>query len=289
MSDPSFATPTPSGPGLKIPILFGICIALVAANVYLFLQLDQVRTDISKMRESILTEVSNLREASSVTTQTARRHMDSLREELEAARRQASMAAGQAKVDATKHAEELARRLEAEQKKASQQVVSQIGEVKESVVATNTKVGEVSTEVGSVKTEVASTKAELDKTIASLKSVQGDMGLQSGLIATNSKEIAALRALGERNIYEFKLGKTKAPQKVGDIALQLKRTDQKRNKYTIDLVADDKKVEKKDKTINEPLQFIVARSRSPYELVVNEIRKDEIVGYLSTPKVTASR
>jgi hypothetical protein len=113
--------------------------------------------------------------------------------------------------------------------------------------------------------------------------------VQSGLIATNAKELAALKALGERNYYEFNLGKTKQPQKVGDVFIQLKRTDPKRNRYTIEILADDKKVEKKDKTVNEPVQFYTSKARQPYEIVVNEVRKDVIVGYLATPKVQASR
>jgi chromosome segregation ATPase len=275
---------------LKIPILFGAVIALLAANVYLFLQLDKVRTDVSKTREALATEMANLRETSSVTTQTSRRNLDTLRDDLETARRQASMAAGQAKVEAQKHADDLARRLEAEQKRVQQAVQSEISQVKETASATSSKLGEVSTEVGSVKTEVAATKGELEKTIADLKRVTGDLGVQSGLIATNGKEISALRALGDRNIYEFNLGRTKAPQKIGDIAMQLKRTDPKKNKYTIDLVADDKKVEKKDKGINEPVQFMVAKAPGrPYEIVVNEVKKDVIVGYLSTPKVVSAR
>ena len=293
MSDYTPAPP-PSAPsggsGLKIPILFGAVIALLAANVYLFLQLDKVRTDVSKTREALATEIANLRETSSVTTQTSRRNLDTLRDELEAARRQASMAAGQAKVEAQKHADDLARRLEVEQKKAQQAVQSEISQVRDTASATSSKLGEVSTEVGSVKTEVAATKTELEKTIADLKRVTGDLGMQSGLIATNSKEIAALRALGDRNIFEFNLGKTKAPQRIGDIAMQLKKTDPKKKKYTVDVIADDKRVEKKDKGVNEPLQFIVAKAPGrPYEIVVNTVKKDVIVGYLSTPKVTSTR
>ncbi|MBI4875014.1 MAG: hypothetical protein HY822_10325 [Acidobacteria bacterium] len=289
MSDytPMAPPPPPSGgSGLKIPILFGAVIALLAANVYLFLQLDKVRTDVSKNREALATEIANLRETSSVTTQTSRRNLDTLRDELEAARRQASMAAGQAKVEAQKHADDLARRLEVEQKKAQQAVQGEISQVRETATATSSKLGEVSTEVGSVKSEVAATKGELEKTIADLKRVTGDLGMQSGLIATNGKEIAALKALGDRNIFEFTLGKTKAPQRIGDIAMQLKKTDPKKNKYTVDVVADDKKVEKKDKGVNEPVQFLVAKAQGrPYEIVVNEVKKDIIVGYLSTPKV----
>jgi hypothetical protein len=148
----------------------------------------------------------------------------------------------------------------------------------------------VSNDVGSVKTEVAATKSELDKTIADLKTVRGDLGVQSGLIATNGKELSALKALGDRNYFEFNLQKTKAAQKVGNILVLLKKTDTKKNQYTVELIADDKRVEKKDKSINEPLQFYQAGSRQPCELVVNEVRKDVVVGYLSTPKlVTTAR
>jgi len=285
------APPAPSGgSGVKIWILFGAVIALLIANGYLFYQLDRVRMDVSKTREALATEIANLRETSSVTTQTSRRNLDTLRDELETARRQASMAAGQAKVEAQKHADNLARRLEIEQKKAQQAVQGEISQVRETASATSSKLGEVSSEVGSVKTDVAATRGELEKTIADLKRVTGDLGMQSGLIATNSKEISALRALGDRNIFEFNLGKTKAPQKIGDIALQLKRTDPKKNKYTIDLVADDKRVEKKDKGVNEPVQFLVSKAPGrPYEIIVNEVKKDVIVGYLSTPKVASTR
>lgn len=296
MSDYNPMTPAPpppapsGGSGVKIWILFGAVIALLIANGYLFYQLDRVRMDVSKAREALATEIANLRETSSVTTQTSRRNLDTLRDELEAARRQASMAAGQAKVEAQKHADDLARRLEVEQRKAQLAVQGEISQVRETASATSSKLGEVSSEVGSVKTEVAATKGELEKTIADLKRVTGDLGMQSGLIATNSKEIAALRALGDRNIFEFNLGKTRAPQKIGDIAMQLKRTDPKKYKYTIDLVADDKKVEKKDKGVNEPVQFMVSKAPGrPYEIIVNEVKKDVIVGYLSTPKVASTR
>ena len=95
MADPAYA-PQPEGSGMKTAILTGAIVALLAANVYLYLQLDRVRTDMAKLRESVLTEITNLKETSSVTNQTARRHIDSLKQELETTRRQAnSMATGQ--------------------------------------------------------------------------------------------------------------------------------------------------------------------------------------------------
>jgi hypothetical protein len=278
-----------SGGGAKMAILFGAVVALIAANVYLFLQIDTLKQDLAKSRESILEEVGRVKESSSVTSAAAKRNLDTLKEDLDAARRQASMAVGQAKVDATKHAEELAARLEQQRKASEQQIKSDLSKVEASAASANTKIGEVSTEVGVVKTDVSNTKAELDKTIASLKSVSGDLGVQSGLIATNGKELAALKALGERNYFEFTLGKEKQPRKIGDVFMQLKKSDVKKNKFTVEVTADDKRVEKKDKGVNEPIQFYTSKARQPYEIVVNEVKKDVIVGYLSTPKVQTSR
>jgi hypothetical protein len=143
--------------------------------------------------------------------------------------------------------------------------------------------------VGNVKTDVQKNKSDLEKTIADLKSVRGDLGEQSGLVATNGKELMALKALGERNYFEFNLTRTKEPKKVGDVSIQLKKVDTKKNKYTIEVLADDKRVEKRDKNVNEPVQFYMAKARQPYEIVVNEIKKDQIIGYLATPKVQATR
>ena len=166
-------------------------------------------------------------------------------------------------------------------------VSAEVTQVKDQASAANTKISEVSTDVGNVKTEVASTRSELEKTIAQLKATQGDLGVQSGLIATNGKELAALKALGERNYVEFKLAKTKGPQKVGDVSILLKKADPKTNRYTITVIADDKTVEKKDKTVNEPVQFMLAKASQPYELVVNDVKKDLITGYVGSPQGAA--
>src|SRR5580765_3601192 len=194
---------------MKTAVLVGAIVALLAANVYMYLQLDRVKTDMAKLRESVLTEITNLRETSSVTSQTAKRHLDSL-----------------------KHAEQLAAQIEAEQKKQQEQVASQLSQVKQSA---DTQIAAVNTDVTGVKSQLGTTQAELQKTVADLKKVTGDLGVQSGYIATNGKELAALKRLGERNIVEFNLAKTKQPQRVGDISLTLKKADQKRNKYTAEV------------------------------------------------------
>ena len=286
MADPAYSV-QPSGSGnMKTAILTGAVVALLAANVYLYLQLDRVRTEVTRLRETVLTEITNLRETSSVTNQTARRHLDSLKEQLETTRRQANSMASQAKAEALRHADQLAKQIETEQQKQQQQVATALSEVKESA---STKFAEVTGDVTSVKSQLGMTQAELQKTISDLKKVTGDLGVQSGYVATNGKELAALKRLGERNYFEFNLGKTKQPQRVGDITLLLKKADVKRNKYTVEVMADDKKTEKKDRNVNEPIQFYVAKARQPYEIVVNQVKKDQIVGYLATPKDQVAR
>jgi hypothetical protein len=279
-----------SGP--KVPVVLVLVVILIAATGYLFYQLNQTRTEMAQMRDQLLDEISKIHETTAVTTQTSRRSVEALQADLAAARRQASQLAGQAKIDADKHADEIAANLQKVQQEQAQRVSAvstEVGQVKEQAVAANTRIGEVSTDVGNVKTDVAATRSELEKTIATLKATQGDLGVQSGLIATNGKELAALKALGERNYTEFKLGKTKAPQKVGDIAVFLEKCDPKRNRYTIRVIADDKTVEKRDKTLNEPVQFLLSKATQPYELVVNDIKKDLISGYVASPKVQQTR
>jgi hypothetical protein len=145
-------------------------------------------------------------------------------------------------------------------------------------------IGNVTTEVTGVKQNVTKTQEDLATTKTQLQRVVGDMGVQSDLIARNHDELNELRARGERDYFEFDLRKQNKTQRVGSIGLALKKTDVKRQKYTVALVSDDRNIEKKDKTVLEPVQFYQAGSRMPTEIVVNQIYKDRIVGYVSTPK-----
>ncbi len=274
---------------IKTALVAGAILALIASNVYLYVQVAGMRSEIAKAREGFQAEVANLRTASSETTAANRRHIDNLKQQLEEARQQANASTSRARAEAMARAEQLAGKLAEAQAVERQRLASELSAVREATSSANARIESVSGEVGTVKTEVASTKSELEKTISELKSVRGDLGIQSGLIATNAKELDALKRLGSRNYFEFKLGKTKQFQRIGDIGVKLKKADRKRNRFTIEVMADDKKTEKKDKSINEPVQFYVAGTRQPYELVVNTVNKDQIVGYLATPKEVQSR
>jgi chromosome segregation ATPase len=282
--------PQPPKPASNLPMALagGAIVAMLAGNIYLFIQIQDMKKDAIKSRDEFQTEIDKVVESTTAVSASSRKHAEQLREELDAARRQtyevAQSAAQKAKQEAISNSNESAKKLEAQQQQMQTKLSSDIGDVKQQATTANTKIESVSTEVGTVKGEVANTKTELDKTIAELKSVRGDLSGTNSLVATNGKELQALRRLGERNYTEFKLLKTKEPQRVGDIALLLKKTDPKKNKFTLEVKADDKSTEKKDKNINEPVQFYVAKAAQPYEIVVNNVGKDQISGYLSTPK-----
>lgn len=284
---PAPPPPPSSGSGAKIPILFGIVIALVAANVYLFVQLNSVHNDMAKMRDSLLDEITKVREAHTLSTQTSRHTIDELRDQLEAQRRQLSMASGEARADVARQVQDTENRLRAAQAEQAKALESKVSAVQQEA---DTKIDAVGTDVAGVKTDVASTKSELEKTVADLQRVNGELTGQGTLIATNGKELDALKSLGERNYFQFTVTKGKKQrQKVGDIFIELKSVDARSHRFTIEITADDQTVPKKDRTINEPLQFYTSKAKQPYEIVVNSVNKNQIVGYLATPKVQNGR
>jgi len=138
--------------------------------------------------------------------------------------------------------------------------------------------------VGGVKTDVATTKSDLEATKTQLNRVMGDAGVMSGLIATNHDELEVLKHKGDRNYFEFTLQKGAKPTLLSTIKLQLKKADEKHSRYTLNVSSDDRTIEKKDKGLDEPVQFYNGKDPVLYELVVNVISKNTVSGYLSTPK-----
>jgi DNA repair exonuclease SbcCD ATPase subunit len=179
---------------------------------------------------------------------------------------------------------ELARRaaeLQTQQKAAEARLEA---EQKQQITAVSGDIAGVKTDVGGVKTDVASTKADLEATKAKLQSTVGDLGVQSGLIANTRSDLEVLKHKGDRNYYEFTLLKGAKPQPVSTVSLQLKKSDVKKGKFTVNVTSDDKTIEKKDRNVSEPIQFYSGRDHLLFELVVWTVDKNKATGYLSTPK-----
>jgi len=257
-------------------------------------QVTAVNSQIAELRQS----VAKVETATGTQLSGIRGEMTTVKAEAEKIAKDAAKGASwTAQSLAQRHADKLAAKLSKEAE-GNQKIVADLNTELAAVKSTtqqsstelNTNLTNVSSDVKQVQTAVDATRTELQQTIADLRRATGDMGVMSGLIATNSGELKALRELGERNYFEFRITRNDKAQKVGDVTLALKKADPKKARFTMELNADDRKIEKKDKTMNEPVQFYVAsKARQPYEIVVNEITKDTVVGYLSTPKVQVSR
>ena len=184
---------------------------------------------------------------------------------------------GMTKKDLAQRAAQLQAQAKAAEARLAQQQKEQISQVSGDIAGVKSDVGGVRTDLGTTKTDLEATKAKLESTI-------GDLGVQSGLIAHTRDDLEILKHKGDRNYYEFTLLKGAKPQPVSTVSLQLKKTDPKRSKFTLNVTSDDKTFEKKDKNVAEPIQFYSGRDHLLFEVVVWSVDKNKITGYLSTPK-----
>ena len=217
-------------------------------------------------RNAVLAErLENTNARLTATSETLSRNVGATQQQIEA-RAQSIMAAQRAQLAETQ-------RLAQQQQTAEKQIG-----------AVSNDIASVKTDVGGVKTDVASTRSDLESTKSQLQRVVGDAGVMSGLIATNHSELEELKHRGDRNYYEFTLQKGAQPTLLSTVKLQLKKVDQKHSRYTLNVSADDRNIEKKDKNLDEPVQFYTGKEPVLFEIVVNNIDKNKVSGYLSTPK-----
>jgi len=279
-----------------IGLAVGLAVAL-AGDGYLIARSSKLADEVASTQSSTQMQISKLNEATTTLLDQEKKRLDEVAQQMKQEMKQevkgvsdsATVAIRRARTEAQKNGEDLSAKL-VEQR---EQIANQLTQIQD---ANSSKFTQVATDVDGVKANVETVKAnvtaaqnDINQTISDLKRAMGDMGVMSGLIATNSKDLAALRALGERNYFEFDLSKHDTNKRVGDITLALKRADPKHSRFTLDVLADDKHLEKKDKTINEPVQLYVGGATQPYEIVVNQVTKDHVTGYLATPKVKLAR
>jgi|SwirhisoilCB2_FD_contig_61_6089387_length_951_multi_2_in_0_out_0_1 hypothetical protein len=285
--------PVPRNHSTALTLLaVGLVIAL-AGDGYLLVRANHLNDEIARTQSGTQTQISKLNDATTTLLEQERQRLQDLaqdmKQQVKGVGDSATVAIRRARTEAQKQGEELSGKLSEQQ----QQVATQLSQIQDT---TTSKFSEVTTDVDgvkanveAVKTNVAAAQSDIEKTSADLKRAMGDMGVMSGLIATNAKDLDTLRALGERNYFEFDISKKDAAKKVGDLMLTLKKADPKRGRFTMDVLADDRHVEKKDKTINEPVQLYVSGNMQPDEIVINQVTKDHVTGYVATPKVKLAR
>jgi len=178
-------------------------------------------------------------------------------------------------------ARDLAQNLKKQQAVSDKDLAEKLGKLQKENEA---KLGQITGDVSGAKSDIEATKKDLEATKSKLERTVGDMGMMSGLIARNKEEVEELKRRGERSIYEFDIQKSNAMQRIGPIQVRLRKVDTKRQKYSMDVNVDDKTIERKDKALYEPVQFVSRSSRAVQEIIVFELSKDRAVGYLSAPK-----
>jgi hypothetical protein len=298
---------------IKNAVILGFAIALLGVNVFVCMQFGYLTSEVrvlhaqmDELRKTTHDEIMTVKEKSETTSASAHRTVTALlQDELKKAREAAAVQVGEAKKETTLRAEEIATALAArladeQQKKLEQsgeQIKTELSRVREAATTADAKINQVHSEVTTVRTQIAADKTHTENQATDLKRIIGELGVQSDRIATNHKQLEVLKALGERNYFEFTLEKGRDNQKVADVRLSLKRADTKRGKFTMEFVTADRRFQKKERNANEPVQFYVNKTQQPnelvvnelYELVVNQVGKDSVSGYLSTPKIQVVR
>ena len=265
-----------------------IVIALVAI-VVLYINNRQLAAALSQTEQHNQEQIAKLQQDIAQSAAATAKSVDTFAQQAQDA---TSQAEAHAKQELRKNSASLSAamaRQQQEYEQQRQQMAGQLTDLQQANTTATAKLGEISDNVSGVKSDVATTQSQVEKTGNDLKRVMGDMGVMSGLIATNASQLAALKELGDRDYVQFDLKKTAGRQKIGDMQLLLAKADPKHNRFTVQVLADDKMVEKRDRSINEPVQLYVGGSHQPEEIVVNQVKKDEVVGYVSIPKVKMAR
>lgn len=288
---PTSQRPVPQDKGLiPEPLKLALIVVLLLAVVYLYYDGAQYKkattSDLARLSEQVQALESNnkLGEANlSSQISSLKGEIVGTQEAVGNTKAEIKKTAAQIQAEGQKTKNELSQALAT--KADSSQVDAQVLAAKSDA---EHKIGQVSTEVGGVKTQVSSVKADLENTRRDLEGTQRQLldvrDTLSAAVAKNSTELGQLRLKGERDYIEFTLPKKGEMTKVEDIRLILSNTDAKKGKFNLKIIVDDKQLEKKDRLINEPIQFLVGQNRVRYEVVVNWVQKDKVGGYLSIPK-----
>jgi len=255
--------------------IFILMAALAVGEVYSINQISAVRDSVTasqtkqraEMEDQLTSKVAAVENASAQALEAMKTELDKTADRMGSTGKQ------------LQHARNLVTKLQKDQE-------DQASELKQEIA---TKADQQ--QVGALSEDVTATKTDLEQTKKTVSDTKSDLGMARSefgtLIARNHDDLEQLRKLGERDYFEFTLPRNKQ-QTVAGVGLILKKANVKRHRFNVNLVADDMTIEKKDRTVNEPIFFAVKDSRKFYELVVNQVSADQIKGYISAPKGTIS-
>jgi septal ring factor EnvC (AmiA/AmiB activator) len=267
-----------------------LIVILLLAVVYLFYDSSQIKKDQQAQIAKLTDQLQTLESTTKTGEAALSSQLSSMKTDLAGAQEAVgSTKAELKKATANIQAEGQKTKVELSQALANKADTTQVeAQVQAAKTDAEKKIGQVSTEVGGVKTQVTAVRTDLDATRRDLEGTQRQLidvrDTLNAAVAKNAAELAQLRLKGERDYFEFTIPKKNEQIKVEDIRVTLLKTDQKKGKFNLKIAVDDSALEKKDRSINEPIQFLVGQNRVRYEIVINWVQKDKAGGYLSIPK-----
>jgi hypothetical protein len=271
----SMNPPEGSGANLKFGLIFVILAVLVIGEIYTITRISSVRVSLEAEQaatQRALSTVLDQRFSNQIAAlqNSHAQQLEALRQELEAASKRMGSTGKE-----LRRARTMVEQVQSEQRQQADKLKLGLAQK-----ADQQQVGALSQDVSTTRTDLENTKKVLEATRADLGMSRSELGT---LIARNHDEIETLRKMGDRDYFEFVLDKSQS-QRVAGVGLILKKANVKRHRFNLALVADDMEVEKKDRTVNEPIFFYLRGSKRFYELVVNKVESGRVAGYISTPR-----
>lgn len=275
--------PARSGKGWKIALAV-VAVTFLGFNVYLLSKVSYVEGQAEVQRQELTQQIATLEEQLAQRQGASARELESLRQEVH---KTSQVAFSNARSQARRESDRVAKMLEEKQKaqaEREQQLISELGGVKDQTATNRFDLNQVRDTVDGVQGEVESTRSKLDETSENLAKTRGDVGQLSGQVGSHAEQIEKLRRQGERDVIEFTLAESKDLSRVGDVSVRLKDTDPGKNRFTIEVLANDQLIRQKDRYANEPVQFYPDGFGAAYQIVVTDVAKDKVSGYLIRPK-----
>lgn len=255
--------------------------ALVGFNIHLMNKVGDIENSTQSERAAMTAEVGDLEAALSAQTGAHQREISALHESVEKTKAEA---ADRARAETRRSAEQLSKLIAQKEREQQDMFLSEIGTVRGETDTNRKGIEDVNTRVVGVQGELDQTRASLNQTADLLASTQSDVDGISGRVGTHEAAIERLKMQGQRDVTEFNLPVSKERTKVESVQMRVKDIDFKKNRYTLEVMADDRIVTHKDRLLNQPVEFYVTGVAQPYEVVVTDIERNQVSGYLATPK-----
>ena len=255
--------------------------ALIGFNVYLMNKVGDIESSSQNERAAMTAEVSDLEAALSAQTGAHQREISALHESVEKTKAEA---ADRTRAETRRSSDQLSKLIAQNEKEQLDMFLTEIGTVRGETDSNRKGIEDVSTRVVGVQGELDQTRESLTETADLLASTQKDVDGISGRVGTHEAAIERLKMQGQRDVTRFDLPVSKERTKIETVQMRVKDIDHKKNRYTLEVMADDRIVTHKDRLLNQPVEFYVTGASQPYEVVVTDIERNQISGYLATPK-----